>query len=102
MYAVVQMGSTIFRSECLTTRSVVCATTGAARARAQQARTRWRKRENIWRLLTIRAKRSAHDTSCRIDGREPRRAHFDRLGRGKCKVFAKARRDDLHANRQPF
>src|SRR5258705_13210635 len=42
MYAVVQIGSTIFKSECLTTRNVVCANTGAASATA--ATTRARKR----------------------------------------------------------
>src|SRR5664279_193522 len=51
MYAVVQIGSTIFRSECLTTRSVVCAmAAGAAAARtaaAQATKVSWRMRKYI-------------------------------------------------------
>ena len=35
MYAVVQMGSTIFRSECITTRSVVSARAGWVTPKAQ-------------------------------------------------------------------
>jgi hypothetical protein len=34
MYAVVQIGSMIFRSECITTRSVFCAAAGAGSAAA--------------------------------------------------------------------
>ena len=127
MYAVVQIGSTIFRSECLTTRSVVCADAGAASASGDGDEREGTKRaaqehedlqcERHARSARAMTARSAHaaasgnractrratgisDASLRIDRREPRHARLDRLGRVQHQVLAKARPDDLHADRQ--
>jgi len=46
MYAVVQIGSTIFRSECMTTLRIVCAAAGLARLARTTAASR-RKSESF-------------------------------------------------------